>query len=494
MIDELRKSPSKKRRWLVGLVSAIAAVLLLGIYSPWSADVGPGTVQLSAEWSLSGKSTVQLPPLGSVSANTHDAPLNIYAALESVETDQLQRTVASDKPADQLEAGVRDDLGKVLPQFILRTLLIAGLIGLIAAALVSPSDRRALGVGLISAITAVGLLLSVTWRTYDVTAFEQPRFSGSLVEAPRVLSAVRKHVDGIDDVKARLGALSEQVSDLYRTTSPAAALGGYETSILHVSDIHSNPVGIELTKRLGESFGVDAIVDTGDLTSFGFPVEAKVVDLLDDMPAPYILIPGNHDSPEIRQQLATTPGVQLLDGTTATVAGIEILGISDPTFTATNAIDTQEATRIERESAGAVRDAVIAHPNADILAVHTAVQAEQSHGEISLILAGHAHERGVMTRSGTTTLVVGSTGAGGVEAFSTTEGNSYEAEVLHFDGDKLRAIDYVMLSGSDGNFSVSRSVDPFTPIPEDNEPQTEPDFDPSRRTTTSSSTTTTIEG
>ncbi len=73
--------------------------------------------------------------------------------------------------------------------------------------------------------------------------------------------------------------------------------GEDDVSILHVSDIHLNPLGVEIVRQLATQFQVDAVLDTGDLTSFGSPVEARIGDLIAGIPVPYYLAPGNHDSP-----------------------------------------------------------------------------------------------------------------------------------------------------------------------------------------------------
>lgn len=83
-----------------------------------------------------------------------------------------------------------------------------------------------------------------------------------------------------------------------RALYAAGQTGGVsgESLVLHVSDIHSNPLGLELAFRLAESFEVDAVLDTGDLTSFGLPIEASIIELIADLDIPYLWVPSNHDS------------------------------------------------------------------------------------------------------------------------------------------------------------------------------------------------------
>src|SRR5206468_632424 len=184
--------------------------------------------------------------------------------------------------------------------------------------------------------------------------------------------------------------------------------GGDETRILHISDIHSNPLGLEVARRLAEHFKVAAILDTGDLTSFGLPVEGRIGDLVGTMGVPYLLVPGNHDSTENRRTLAAVHNLQLLDGTVADVGGVHIFGVGDPTFTATNEVSTDEAEATKRARAPDIAARMEAL-RPDVLAVHDAVLGEASQGHVPLIVAGHLHKNTATRKDGTLVLTVGST-------------------------------------------------------------------------------------
>src|SRR5207247_9405768 len=122
-------------------------------------------------------------------------------------------------------------------------------------------------------------------------------------------------VDGTAVERKRVQALGAQGAELYSVASSQTGgpLGGDETRILHISDIHSNPLGLEVTRRLAEHFKVAAILDTGDLTSFGLPVEGRLGDMVATMNVPYLLVPRNHDSTKNRPALAAARHDPLLD-------------------------------------------------------------------------------------------------------------------------------------------------------------------------------------
>jgi predicted phosphodiesterase len=230
-----------------------------------------------------------------------------------------------------------------------------------------------------------------------------------------------------------------------------------ETLVLHVSDIHSNPVGLELVEKLAESLRVDAVLDTGDLTSFSFSVEAELTPLIRGLDVPYLLVPGNHDSPAVRKQLSHS-GLRVLDGDVVQVGGVRILGVGDPTFTSDSRTTTEEARRVRAGDAGKVAD-LLRRSDPDVLAVHHAVLAGDAGGSMPLVVSGHVHERSRELRNGTLFLTVGSSAATGLGSLLVGADLGYEFEVLRFVGGRLSAIDYVTLRGADGDFVVERSIE-----------------------------------
>jgi hypothetical protein len=96
----------------------------------------------------------------------------------------------------------------------------------------------------------------------------------------------------------------------------------------------------------------------------------------------------------------------------------------------------------------------------DVLAVHDAVLAEASEGHVPLIVSGHLHETTALRKNGTLVLSVGSTGATGLGSFTVDTSSPYEAELLHFVGRDLIAVDRIDLHGVGGAFRVERQIVP----------------------------------
>lgn len=447
-------------------VGALAAVALLGYYSAHSGEVGPGRLELRAGWDLDHRTALVIPPLGRISADTHDGPVSLTARVKTVDVNQARELAADADPGGRLTREAQDDLRPLLERFVVRATLLAALVGAIAAAVLPWRRWAHLPLGALGGALAVGGLLGLAAGTFDPLAFAQPRFEGSLAEAPRIIETVQRNVEDFDAVRSRIDVLGAQVSDLYATTvTEDLATTEDEVRILHVSDIHLNPVGLEVAAELAERFAVDAVLDTGDLTTFGLPFESRIAGLIEDFAVPYIVVPGNHDSDVNRVALGASDAITLLDPGVTTVEGVRIAGIGDPSFTASNELDDEDIAA-DLEAQHPEVEALVAESDPDVLAVHNPRQADTVLGEVPLVVAGHVHEHRVDERDdGTVITTAGSTGATGLGSFTVDTDLAYEATVLRFVDGRLRGLDAVSLRGTGGEFRLDRRV--FPPLPEE---------------------------
>ena len=259
-------------------------------------------------------------------------------------------------------------------------------------------------------------------------------------------------------MRDRVRTLGDRLARLYAIASePAVGPADDDVRILHVTDLHSNPLGIEIARDLATRFDVTAVLDTGDMTTFGLPLETRVRSLVGRVPVPYFYVAGNHDSTAARRAIDRIPGVTVLDGDVATIDGVRVLGFGDPTFTASNRIDADEA-RAEKEAAAPEVANLVRTLRPDVLAVHDTALAGGSLGRVPLVVAGHVHERRVTVVDGTTVITGGSTGATGLGSFTVDTDLPYEASVLHFRDGRLVTVDFLSLEGVSGNFKLEREV------------------------------------
>jgi predicted phosphodiesterase len=329
-------------------------------------------------------------------------------------------------------------------------------IGAIAAAVLPHRHLSTIVAGAVGGIVVVAVLLGMSAATFDPTAFREPRFQGALERAPQVIETLNRQVSALDNLRSRYETAADRLSDVLQLAAEPNLDPREDTvAILHVSDIHSNPIGVEVTDRLARQFGVDAVIDTGDVTSFGAPVEASIGDLIRQVPVDYLYVPGNHDSFLNRRAIDRVENVTLLDDATAEVSGITVLGWGDPTFTASNEVSTDEGNDARLRDAPDVDSAVLRN-QPEILAVHDVRLAEEAIGDVPLVLAGHTHERSIEQRDGTLVMTVGSTGATGLGSFIVETDLTYEAEVIYFRDGTPVAYDYISLSGLGGDFNVER--------------------------------------
>jgi predicted phosphodiesterase len=442
---------------LVALIGAVGALLALRFVPPATQDLGPSVISMRGHFG-EGTTTLLVPPLGTVSAETHVSPVGFSATVTSVDPNALRKAIENPASRAELEDRVQDSLQSAVSRLALQLALGGLAIGAIVAALLPWRRWSTILAGSMGGGLSVGVLLFVAAATYNIDAFEEPRFTGQLQRAPEVIAAVNQTVGGFGELTSRYQEGAVRLADLLALVAePSLSPQEGSVAVLHVSDIHSNPIGVDVAARLAREFEVDAVLDTGDVTSFGSPIEARIGDLIGRIGVPYLFVPGNHDAPAIRAALTRVDNLILLDGEVATVEDLRILGWADPTFTARGEVDTEVGNQERLEEASLVADAVEAE-QPDVLAVHDERLASESVGEVPLVLAGHTHNRNLNEAEGATVMTVGSTGATGLGSFLVEADIPYEAQVLYFRNGLPVAYDYVSLSALGGEFEVERSL------------------------------------
>lgn len=438
-------------------MGALGALLLLRFIPLPAQQLGPAKVRTTAQIG-GGNTQVVIPPLGKISANTHDTPISFGIELVQLDLPALGVAVSTDAGRDKLTSSVQEDLAGALRRTGLLLVAAGTIVAAIVGALMPYRKWKYIVAAAAGGFLAVSSLLGVALITFDPDGWEEPKFTGTLARAPDMLEAVNRNLDSIDDLRDRFQIASQRISDLVSLLAePLDDPTGGTSVILHVSDVHSNPLGIEVTRQLAEQFDVSAVIDTGDLTSFGNPIESRIGRLIEGFPVPYVFVPGNHDSTANRTQLGRVEDLTLLDGNTTTVGGLDVLGWEDPTFTASNKTSTEEGNELREEEASLVADGVEEF-TPDLLAVHDQRLAEESYGKVPLVISGHTHERDLRIEEGTVQLVVGSTGATGLGSFTIEADVPYEAQVIYFRDGLPTAVDYVSFRSLGSEFDIQREL------------------------------------
>lgn len=443
---------------VVGLVGAWLGALLLGRQD---VRMGPFRVEVAAGFG-SGETEIGLPPFGHLIADTHWAPLRFSASLEDVGVERLTEVVGRigvEGLADQVQI---DALGEVR-RLGVRLVAVSTLGALVLALLVFRSRwQQVLAAGL-TALVVVGAAEVLAWRTYRPAAFTEPTYTGSLGTAAKLIGPVREATDRIEDFRAGLQTLILGATRAY-TSIQAQPLSGDDVSrVLHITDVHASPLGMDFARDIADSFDVDIVIDTGDTTSFGTPIENLIATKIPGFGRPYVFVRGSHDPLSLQSDIAAVPNALVLDGSTEQIDGLTVYGLGHPLYTPARGEEVDaEAYEKESRAAGAeiAEDLESLDEPPDIVAVHDDRMAEAVAGTVPLVISGHFHESTARVLDGTLFLRLGTTGGSGAGVFRGLD-TPFSAEVLYFSRGaetELVAYDLIEQFPDTGSLTVSRHV------------------------------------
>jgi predicted MPP superfamily phosphohydrolase len=448
---------------------------------------------------LHAETVLLLPPVGEVAFDTHHGPVRIEARIQGVDIAEAQDLMSDQSRISDLETEAPEALGRAVAINAAVNLLFAGLGAGAGIALTYRRWRRALIGGGTAAATVVAAtaVVAVSFRPASLL---QPRFEGLLSQAAYIADLGELTAENYANYRKTLAEFVGQVSALYVAADslPIAQDRADLVTILHVSDIHDNPQAYDVIDQLDQQFDLDAVIDTGDIISWGTPLENSLLSRIGGLDVPYIFISGNHDGEATSEAVAANDNAVVLQNETTEVDGIRIAGIGDPRFAADDDSDSggftegkQAVAAVTFQLGETITDWNTENPDdpVEVALVHDPTQQEGLLGRTPLVLSGHMHTSEVeldVEGSGTNWLTVGSTGgalaSGGVRP--VLEGDApldLTARMLYFDRStgQLVAYDDIAMGGL-GLVSVSikrnqmPEEQPPLVIPEDAETPEEP--------------------
>ncbi len=464
---------------LIVTLAGVALGVLLG--GRVAQNVGPFQAEFAVTPSLSGGTRVDIPPLGSVLLRSHDGPAKLSLKLGSLDQKRAVQLVQDPNALDTASNNAIDDLGTGVSRLALRTAGVSVLGAVLLSALVFRNMRRVAICGGL-ALATVAATGAVTVATFRAGAVEEPRYEGLLANAPAVVGDARRIADQYGEYKAELQRMVRNVDKLYGALSTLPLYQPEEGTIrvLHVSDLHLNPAAWSVIQTVVSQFGIDMVIDTGDLNDWGTRVESSYVDTIRALNVPYVYIRGNHDSTLTAQAVAAQPNAIVLDDRITTVRGLTIAGIGDPRFTPDKSTETgspesgrQALSAVSRSSEELARTIRASADPVDIALVHDPASAGALAGACPLVLAGHLHHRENRTLAAeptepkTTLLVEGSTGGAGLRGLEGEQPTPLEMSVLYFGTDRgLRAYDDITVGGTgQAQVTLQRHLVSTTPVP-----------------------------
>jgi len=460
---EIKKPYPAKVRALAFYISAImGALIFISILGQQSFQVEALRVRISIQPAVSGYTTVDIPPLATIMAKTHAAPLSIFVRLDRIDLQSVQKMMDNKQDHAGLMQKITGSFRTVAILFGLKILFLSAAGGAFGVFLWQRNPGLRHLQGALAASLTVGLFFLGTYATYDINKFKNPEFDGLKV-APWVISMAGQSLGKIDTLNNKMETIAENVSQLFNQIDE---LQTYDQSkeglvkVLHVSDIHNNPAALTYIQRIAGVFKVDLIIDTGDITDYGTPLEGLLLERLAGLKVPYLYIPGNHDSPETANKMKSIPGVTVLNGSTVTVKNLRIAGFPDSS-SSTSDIEPPPLNMIP-QLAGEIKKALLAQPERpDILALHNHRIAQLLIGKAPVILYGHDHRLAVEEINGSIMIDAGSSGAAGLRRLQGDR-TPYTVVLQYYAPEgrqmKLLAADTITVKNLDSGFHVERHI------------------------------------
>ena len=354
-------------------------------------------VELRLMPAAQGATTLALTPLGEVRARTHHAPVALIASLEEIQIEEIRKALDKSPNAQLLSQDFERTAKADLRDFVLRQIFFAALGGLAAPILLRNHRMRYYIGGPLFGVLLIGATLGSALTTFDGKAFDAPVYSGALKEAPWIIRFGTDAFTKIDALSSKLQIVAGNLNVLYgrisAVTDPVNQMPDADAiRVLHISDIHNNPAAFGFVRKVAEQFHADIIVDTGDLTDFGSPLEDVFGQQIAKLPYPYIYVAGNHDSLTTVAALANLKNVTVLNGQIAEIKGLRFLGLPNPASAraGVGSVDTTPQ-ELQINAAQLLQDYHSAPDKPDIIAVHDPKQGVSLWGIAPLILCGHLH-------------------------------------------------------------------------------------------------------
>ncbi|MFU8890918.1 MAG: metallophosphoesterase family protein [Anaerosomatales bacterium] len=456
--------PSPVRVALSLAVAVAVGLVAFGGFANHAYQVGPARVNAEVAPALSGGTVVTVPPFGTISAPTHASPLRLRVTLTEVDLPALQELAARGVPDASVQEQLRDEaLGgarRAVFEGLAAALLAAGFVGW------SLRHRwKMVAASALLGVLAPALLLGWSLSAYDLDAFQTPTYRGAVAYAPSLIELVQRRAERVDDLRRQIEKLVRDLNGYYRAPQSFAAAGALEDTVrvLHVSDIHLDPVGLALVREIASEFEVAFIIDTGDINHYGSDVEAGVAASQVPTGWPYVFVPGNHDSPAITAALESLEQVRVLDDTSTVEAGIRVFGVADPASRGAGVEPDRGALLAEGQRISARLQLRMRSGEATptVIAIHNPGMAEPFVGVAPLVLLGHTHTPALSERDGTWVLDNGTTGGIHFSEQRPEPHIPHTASVLYFTAEQPRrlvAIDQIEVYGITGQSSLRRTV------------------------------------
>jgi hypothetical protein len=351
-MDTERQSSANvaNRRALRRRLASVAIVLLAAAAGMTAAslgvsrafDVGPLTLTSRLAFGWPGETSLGIPPFGEASARTHVGPARLlitvdsvdvplveqYLSKRSVQTPELAAAVRSQASEANVTVSdlIEQETRKAAQQIGLLVLLAAFVSGIVAL-LVAWAFRVGRAALLVASLLSVGLVVTsagIGAVTFDAAALASPRLEGALAYVPQLQTVFATRLSAVEQLRVQVADAANKLAAYYADPRSIAAGGGFEGTyrVLHVTDLHLDPVGAELARSLARAYDASLVIDTGDIAISGTEPETALLSSLVVTSTPVVYVSGNHDSPAVDAALGDLPNVRVASPGMLTIDGI----------------------------------------------------------------------------------------------------------------------------------------------------------------------------
>lgn len=444
------------------LFALLIFTFLLSALGEMKVSFGPFDLYLNFQWGWPGETRLNIPPLGEIKAETHHWPVVLSATIDRIDMALLQHELLGITDTNQYISSFTLKLRESIYLFLAKLCLIGGVAGGVIALIFGWRRFHRLWRMVTAGVLLVLFVMGGVIVDYNQEAFNNPRYEGALEAAPWALSLIDQGLSRLPEFSRKLSMVAGNLDSLFSQVdnlSPLAKVEG-EIKVLHVSDIHNNPAAVEFIQKIIEGFGVDILIDTGDLTDYGTMLEAELNRKINNLGIKYLFIPGNHDSPDVVSKLRKYKNVIVMTKRIYESHGLKIMGWEDPAVWNPESLMAGD-DQLKVEAGNLQKELGDYGAKIDILAVHNKKLASEVEGQVPVVLHGHDHKPSITEIGNTVYIDAGTTGAAGVRGLAN-DSIPYSVALLHFDqtggGYHLAAVDLIRVYSIHGKFILERKV------------------------------------
>ncbi|HZK17854.1 MAG TPA: metallophosphoesterase [Clostridia bacterium] len=455
-----------KKISIITLAALAGAVIFINIFCNMDTQFKGFQFSIQAKALKSGCTRIVIPPVGFIEADTHRLPLEITVTLNNIDLETVKELVESPPEKEQLESEILPNIHKAAKHIALKMIILAAMGGLFGAFLVKRGISKGLLFGAAGTALLFAILTLAVAQTYNVQKFYAPQFKGILESAPWMVSSAEKRIADLHAFRNQITTISNNVNELSKKLDNIQPISEAPEGlrILHVSDIHNNPAAFDFILKITDAFDVDLVVDTGDISDLGTPLEALLLDMLNQLEIPYLFVPGNHETPDITLALKQYKQVRVIENKGSYEhKGLSITGIADPVSTGYEVnLSVEFDWAAYLESIG-FQDNTVGEDPPDLIAVHNPESIEYMKRKSPVILTGHTHKTAITEQAESVVISAGTTGGAGLRGLQHNEDIPYTAVLLHFSDTgennyRLVAADTLQIGNISGQLSLQRNI------------------------------------